>query len=154
MIDTAQYYCIEGTVGDAVRASGVDRKEVTVITKFWGHLHHDPAEALRISLEDLKLDYVDIFLMHWPFAITPQGEPLRINESPTFVETWKMMEKLVSPKCRAIGVSNFSQKTLETLLESATIVPAVNQVELHAFNPCFRLVPYCQSKGIQVMSWR
>ncbi|KAJ0420211.1 NADP-dependent oxidoreductase domain-containing protein [Aspergillus carlsbadensis] len=82
-----------------------------------------------------------------------QVEVLRIDESPTFVETWKKMEACVGDKCRAIGVSNFTQKTLNALLEAATIVPVVNQVELHVFNPNHRLVPYCQEKGIHVMSW-
>jgi glycerol 2-dehydrogenase (NADP+) len=143
-------------VGRAVRASGVPRSEITVVTKFWGHWHHDPAAALEVSLKALDLEYVDVFLMHWPWATTPEPEkrPLRINESPTFVETWRKMEELVGPRCRAIGVSNFTQKTLDVLLASARIVPAVNQIELHALNPNLKLVPYCKSKGIHVMSWR
>ncbi|KAH7024083.1 GCY protein [Ilyonectria destructans] len=155
LIDTAQLYGVESDVGRAIRASGVPREEITVVTKFWSDWHHDPGEALRISLADTGLDYIDIFLMHWPCATTPAPDKktLRIHESPTFVETWKMMEGLVGPKCRAIGVSNFTQKTLDTLLSSAKIVPAVNQVELHALNPNLKLVPYCQSKGIHVMSW-
>ncbi|KAK7754521.1 hypothetical protein SLS62_003541 [Diatrype stigma] len=154
LIDTAQYYGSEAAVGQAVRASGVPRSEITIVTKFGADLHHDPAKALRISLQALGLDYIDVFLMHWPFAVSPEGKPLRIHESPTFVETWQRMEPLVGPQCRAIGVSNFAQKTIDALLESATIVPAVNQVELHALNPNLKLVPYCQSKGIHVISWR
>lgn len=100
------------------------------------------------------MEYVDLFLIHWPCSQTPDMKPLTYGESPTFVETWKMMEQLVGPKCRGIGVSNFTQKTLETLLESASTVPAVNQIELHALNPNLKLVPYCQSKGIHPMSWR
>ncbi|KAH8738401.1 aldo/keto reductase [Ilyonectria robusta] len=155
LIDTAQLYGVESDVGRAIRVSGVPREEITVVTKFWSDWHHNPGEALRISLAETGLDYIDIFLMHWPCATTPAPEEktLRIHESPTFVETWKMMEGLVGPKCRAIGVSNFTQKTLDTLLSSAKIVPAVNQVELHALNPNLKLVPYCQSKGIHVMSW-
>ncbi|KAI5240345.1 hypothetical protein E4T42_08406 [Aureobasidium subglaciale] len=155
LVDTAQYYGIESVVGRAVRNSGVPRSEITVITKFWSHWHHDPAEALRISLKDLDIEYVDILLMHWPFATTPAPERkhLRKDQSPTFVETWKMMEKLVGPQCRAIGVSNFTQKTLDELLPHCNIVPVVNQVELHAFNPNHQLVPYCVSRGIHVMSW-
>ncbi|KAG9664435.1 hypothetical protein KCU64_g665, partial [Aureobasidium melanogenum] len=155
LIDTAQFYGIESVVGDAVRESGIPRSEITVITKFWSHWHHDPAQALQISLRDLSIEYVDIFLMHWPFATTPDPErkPLRKDQSPTFIETWKMMEKLVGPKCRAIGVSNFTQKTLDELLPYCEVVPVVNQVELHAFNPNHKLVPDCESKGIHVMSW-
>ncbi|KAF9887914.1 hypothetical protein FE257_009436 [Aspergillus nanangensis] len=154
LIDTAQYYFVEPAVGEAVRASGIPRSEITVITKFWCEWHHNPAEALQRSLDALGLDYIDIFLMHWPCAATPDGKhPLPITASPTFVETWKMMEKCVGPRCKAIGVSNFTQKTLEVLLAEARIVPVVNQVELHAFNPNLKLVPYCREKGIQVMSW-
>jgi glycerol 2-dehydrogenase (NADP+) len=155
LIDTAQYYFVEDVVGEAVRASGIPRSEITVITKFWSDWHHDPAAALEKSLDALGLEYIDIFLMHWPCASTPDNKGvLRIDESPTFVETWKKMEACVGDRCRAIGVSNFTQKTLDTLLAEATIVPVVNQVELHAFNPNHRLVPYCQEKGIHVMSWR
>ena len=136
-----------------MRNSGVPRSEITIVTKYWGDYHHDVAAALELSLKGLSLDYIDVFLMHWPWAMTPEGKPLRINESPTFVETWKQMEELVGDQCRGIGVCNFNQKTLSILLEHATIVPAVNQVELHALNPCLKLVPYCQSKGIHVMGW-
>lgn len=64
-----------------------------------------------------------------------------------------MMEALVGDKCRAIGVSNFAQKTLDELIRATKIVPAINQVELHAMNPNLKMVPYCQEKGIVVMSW-
>ncbi|KAH6867529.1 NADP-dependent oxidoreductase domain-containing protein [Thelonectria olida] len=153
LIDTAQYYGIESVVGRAVRNSGVPRSEICIVTKYWGNYHHDVATALQKSLDDLSLDYIDVFLMHWPWATTPDGKILRIHESPTFVETWKQMEKLIGPTCKGIGVCNFTQKTLSVLLEHATIVPAVCQVELHALNPCLKLVPYCQSKGIHVMGW-
>ncbi|KAJ5281875.1 hypothetical protein N7478_007247 [Penicillium angulare] len=154
LIDTAQHYHVEPAVGEAVRLSGIPRSEITVITKFWGHWHHDPAQALQISLDALGLDYIDVFLMHWPNAATTDlKEYLPITASPTFIDTWKLMEKCVGDQCRAIGVSNFSQKLLDELLAATTVVPAVNQVELHAFNPNLRLVPYCQEKGIQVMSW-
>jgi len=153
MIDTAQAYGVEPVVGDAVRESGVPRSEICLVSKFWAHFHHDPAQALRISLENLKLDYVDIYLMHWPTAESPDKKTLGINDSPTFTETWKLMEPLVGKGTKAIGVSNFTEKTLEVLLKEAKIVPVVNQVELHALNPCLKLVPYCQSKGIVVTSW-
>ncbi|KAL1908637.1 hypothetical protein Sste5344_005461 [Sporothrix stenoceras] len=155
LIDTAQFYQVEAIVGRAIKASGVPREKITVVTKFWGYWHHDPAAALEISLRDLGLDYIDVFLMHWPAAMTPLPEAKTVlpTEIPTTVETWKKMEALVGNKCHTIGVSNFTQKTLATLLESATIVPAVNQVELHALNPNLALVPWCIEHGIQVVSW-
>lgn len=124
------------------------------MTKIWGDAHHDPAAALQKTLKDTGLDCVDMFLMHWPCALTPDGKTVMPNEEPSFVETWKKMEKLVGPQCKSIGVSNFTQKTMDILLKEAEIVPAINEVELHAMNPNFKLVPYCQEKGIQVVSWR
>jgi glycerol 2-dehydrogenase (NADP+) len=155
LIDTAQYYNVEHVVGRAVRNSGIPRSDIMVVTKLWQEWHHDPAAALSISLAQLELDYVDIMLMHWPFATTPAPEKkmLRKWEEPTFRDTWAGMEDMVGPRCHAIGLSNFSQTTIDELLETARIIPAVNQVELHAFNPCLKLVPYCQEKGIHVMSW-
>lgn len=155
MIDTAQCYGVENIVGAAVRESGIPRSEIIIVTKFWGVWHHDPATALEISLRDLNVDYIDIMLMHWPWATSPDGKQLLGPEdSPTYVETWKKMEALVGPKCRAIGVSNFTQKTLGVLLRESKIVPVVNQVELHALNPNLKLVPWCEERGIKVTSWR
>ncbi|KAF6838640.1 putative aldo/keto reductase [Colletotrichum musicola] len=155
LIDTAQLYGVEDVVGRAIRNSGVPRSEIVVVTKFWGEWHHDPAAALQVSLDALGLDYVDVFLMHWPWATTPAPEKkvLKKWESPTFIETWKLMEPLVGERCRAIGVSNFMPKVIDELLAEAKIVPAINQVELHTFNPNLKLVPYCQEKGIHVMGW-
>ncbi|EFX06370.1 aldo-keto reductase [Grosmannia clavigera kw1407] len=156
MIDTAQIYGVERVVGRAIGESGVPRDQITVVTKFWGYWHHDPAAALAISLRDLGLDYVDIFLMHWPQAMTPLPDAavLPPTASPTITQTWRRMEALVGPRCRAIGVSNFTQRTLGQLLDShVAVVPAVNQVELHALCPNLRLLPYCQQHGIQVVSW-
>jgi glycerol 2-dehydrogenase (NADP+) len=154
LIDTANFYGVESVVGSAILKSGVPRSSITLITKFWGHMHHDPAAALQQSLDSLGEKYVDVFLMHWPWATTPEGATLGVDESPTYMETWRAMESLVGEKCRSIGVSNFTQKTLEKLLENCSVVPVVNQVELHVLNPCFKLVDYCQRMGIHVMSWR
>ncbi|KAF4829561.1 putative reductase 1 [Colletotrichum tropicale] len=153
LIDTAQLYGVEHVVGRAIRKSDVPRNEITVVTKFWGNHHDDVESALEISLSQLDLDYVDIFLMHWPWATTSDGRVLCPSESPTFVDTWKLMEQLSKEKCRGIGVCNFTEKTLETLLEHAKVPPAINQIELHALNPCIKLLPYCESKGIHVMAW-
>lgn len=155
LIDTAQYYGVESIVGSAIRESGISREEITVVTKFWGEWHHDPATALKRSLQDMGLEYVDILFMHWPCALSADGKQvLGIDESPTFVETWQKMEHLVGEQCKAIGVSNFTQKTLAELLQRCKVVPVVNQVELHALNPGLELVPWCEARGIKVMSWR
>ncbi|KAK4556233.1 hypothetical protein LTR86_006930 [Recurvomyces mirabilis] len=153
LIDTAQYYGIESVVGEAIRDSGIRRENITVITKLWGSSFHDPAAALQKSLSDMNIGYIDLFLMHWPNTMSPDDQPQKYPGDPPFWEAWKSMEKLVGDKCKSIGVSNFTQKTLDKLLENATIVPAVNEVELHALNPNNKLVPYCDDKGIRVISW-
>jgi glycerol 2-dehydrogenase (NADP+) len=154
MIDTAQYYGVEGIIGDAIRSSGVPREDITVMTKFWCHRNHEPDKALEDSLRATKLDYIDILMMHWPTTMNPDETPTAYPGSPSYVESWKLMEKLVGPTCRSVGVSNFTEKLLGELLKEASLIPSVNEIELHAQNPNLKLVPYCQSKGIQVISWR
>ena len=91
--------------------------------------------------------------MHWPQA-SVDGKPIPYGQSPTFVETWKEMEKLLGTgKVRSIGVSNFSVKNLEILLKDASIVPATNQVEVHAWLPSTELKRYCEDKGIVLTAY-
>ncbi|KAJ9625201.1 hypothetical protein H2204_010588 [Knufia peltigerae] len=160
LIDTAQYYGVEKVVGSAIRKSGVPRSSIIVITKFWSHWHHDPAAALRQSLADLEIDYIDIFAMHWPNLMLKEGVPEPWGAKPDFIDTWVMMENLLldeslglKDKVRGLGVSNFTRKLLEPLLERCRLKPLINEVELHAMNPNLKLVPWCQKNGIQVISW-
>ena len=141
LVDTAQYYGVEAIIGFATRDSGIPCSKITVITKFWDVWHHDPATALTNSLRDLDVSDVDILMMHWPTAMTLDEQPMAYPGEPPFWDTWKAMEMLVGDKCRAIGVSNFTQKTLEILLQRVMMAPVVNEVELHALNPNLRLVP-------------
>lgn len=125
-IDTAQMYGNEKEVGQAVRESGLDRADVFVTSKL-NNGAHAPAEAARAfdrSLEELGFDYLDLFLIHWPL---PGG-------SGDFVETWKALEEIYrSGRVKAIGVSNFQQNHLRRLLDNSTVVPAVNQIEVHPY---------------------
>ncbi|KAI5842801.1 NADP-dependent oxidoreductase domain-containing protein [Tricharina praecox] len=167
-IDCAFAYGNEAEVGRAftrVFSEGkVSRSEVFVTTKLWGTWHTRTTEALEASLKNLGLDYVDLYLMHWPIPLNPSGNhpffPTKpdgtreVLEDWSFVDTWKAMEKLVdSGKTKAIGVSNCSIPYLEHLLKSATIVPAVNQVELHPLLPQEKLVAYCKEKGIRMTAY-
>jgi 2,5-diketo-D-gluconate reductase A len=124
-IDTAEMYGNERGVGEAVRASGIDRGEIFVTSKL-NNGYHDPddaAKAFQQTLDTLDIDYVDLFLMHWP--LPGVGD---------YVETWKAMERMYEGgEVRAIGVSNFKQHHLERLLGGSTIVPAVNQIEIHPY---------------------
>lgn len=149
-LDTAFGYGNEEAVGRAIRDSGVPRKEIFVTTKLASIHHGTVAEGFERSMKNLGLDYVDLYLMHWPQANDEEtGRTFAPEESPTYVETWQAMEKLLpSGRVKSIGVSNFSIKTLEVLLPQAKILPATNQVELHPSLPCFELLEYCKAKNI------
>jgi len=149
-IDTAAAYENEAEVGAGIKASGISRKEFWLTTKLNNPDHHRAAEALDESLQKLGTDYVDLYLMHWPCSTDPKDTNKHLPDW-DFIKTWAEMQKLVETgKAKNIGVSNFAIKNLERLLSapSTTIVPAVNQIELHPNNPSPKLVAYNTSKGI------
>ncbi|TCD64297.1 hypothetical protein EIP91_004275 [Steccherinum ochraceum] len=154
-LDTAVFYANEEDVGKGIRNSGVPREEIFLTTKLNGTDHGRVEAAFNESFERLNIGYIDLYLMHWPQGYDPQtGRPYQPDESPTFVETWKAMEKLLDTgKVKSIGVSNFSVKNLEILLAAATIVPAVNQIEVHPMYPQFAEQEYCKAKGIVVTAY-
>ncbi|KAF8484364.1 Aldo/keto reductase [Gautieria morchelliformis] len=147
--DTAAGYGNEEAVGKAIRESNVPREEIFVTTKYKQWLNVETvAENFNMSLEKLGLGHIDLWLMHWPMAMK-NGRTLGPDDSPTFVDTWKEMEKVYEQgKVKSIGVSNFSIKTLEVLLKHAKIVPVTNQVELHPSYPQNDLLQYCKVKNI------
>ncbi|KAK9464162.1 NADP-dependent oxidoreductase domain-containing protein [Lipomyces oligophaga] len=162
-IDTAFVYGNEAEVGKAIADSGVPREELFVTTKLWCTDHSKAAEALDVSLKNLGLDYVDLYLMHWPVSFAP-GESLfptlpdgstAFDKSWDFCKTWELMQKLPKEKARAIGISNFSTVNLNILLESSIckVIPAVNQVELHPYLPQHKLLALCKEKGIHVTAY-
>lgn len=126
------------------------RSELWITTKLDNPWHKRVPEGIDTSLKNLGLDYVDLYLMHWPCSSDPTDLKKHL-EGWNFLDTWREMQKLVgSGKVRNIGVSNFGIKNLERLLNdpSTKIVPAVNQIELHPCNPSPKLVAYNTSKGI------
>ncbi len=144
-IDTAKVYGNERTVGEAVRQCGIPREEIFVTTKLWNSDQgfDTSISAFNESLKQLGLDYIDLFLVHWPL------EDVR-------VDSWKALETLYEGgSLRSIGVSNFMIDHLEELIEQSSIIPAVNQVELHPYNYQHRkdLVEFCQSIGTQVEAY-
>ena len=142
-IDTATLYYNETGVGQAVKDSGIAREELFITTKVWNtdQGYESTLRAFEDSRKKLGLDYVDLYLIHWP------GKEL-------FIDTWKALEKLYADGwVKAIGVSNFHEHHLEQLLASSHIVPAVNQVELHPLLSQKPLLAYCQSKGIRMEAW-
>ncbi|KAG9220633.1 hypothetical protein CCMSSC00406_0003732 [Pleurotus cornucopiae] len=120
--------------------------------------HDRVRESFEESLQNLQCGYVDLYLMHWPFAVitdsSGQSRTLRPDEHPTFIDTWKEMEKLLDTgKVKTIGVSNFSVKTLTELLPHCTVIPATNQVELHPCLPQAELKVFCEEKGILLTAY-
>lgn len=116
---------------------------------------HEVEKGISSSLKNLDTEYLDLFLIHWPVAVSPTDDKALVPDW-TFIDTWKEMQKLpASGRVRSIGVSNFQITHLEKLLAdpSTTIVPAVNQIELHPYNPSPKLVEYNRSKGIHVTGY-
>ncbi|KAF8999816.1 reductase AKOR2 [Cyathus striatus] len=163
-IDTATIYQTEPAVGKAIRDSGIPREEIFVTTKLpWNHFGK-VRESLEQSLQRLGLDYVDLYLIHWPQSVVYEGDEvffptnadgaLKVVDSPTFSDAYAEMEKLLQEgKTKSIGVSNFSIKTLEELSKTAKVTPAVNQIELHPYLQQPELLEYCASKGIAVAAY-
>ncbi|MGV8885385.1 MAG: aldo/keto reductase [Microbacteriaceae bacterium] len=144
-IDTAAIYGNEVGVGAAIEKSGIPRDELFITTKLWNSDQGTQSafDAIDLSLEKLGLDYVDLYLIHWP---TPQRG--------LFTETWLAMEQIAADeKTRSIGVSNFQPNHLDTLLAGSTVVPAVNQVELHPEFQQRAVREYAAAHGIQIESW-
>ncbi|MBX7466122.1 aldo/keto reductase [Streptomyces sp. MAG02] len=124
-IDTAQMYGNEKEVGQAVRDSGLDRDDVFVTSKLNNdaHAHDDALAAFDRTMEELGLDHLDLFLIHWP--LPGKGD---------FTQTWKAMEEIYgSGRAKTIGVSNFQPHHLRRLMETGVVVPAVNQIEVHPY---------------------
>lgn len=146
LIDTASLYQNEAGVGRAIKASGIDRSDIFVTTKLWNSDQgaKNVRPAFLESLKRLGLEYIDLYLIHWPMPAVG-----------LYVETWKEFEKLQAEGLvRSIGVSNFTVETLDELKKQSTVVPAVNQIELHPYLPQRHLRDYAATNGIQIESWR
>ncbi|GAA2864102.1 aldo/keto reductase [Lactobacillus intestinalis] len=145
-IDTAAAYGNEESVGAAIKKSGINRHELFVTTKLWNsdHGYQNTKKAIDTSLEKLGLDYLDLYLIHWP-----NPAAMRDNWAELNAESWQAMEEAVQAgKIRAIGVSNFRKHHLDELLKTAEIKPAVNQNYLNPSDMQEDLVKYNDSLGI------
>lgn len=142
-IDTASLYANEKEVGEAVRASNVPRKDIFITTKVWNtdQGYDQTLRAFEKSLKLLEMDYVDLYLTHWP-----------ITE--TFVDTYRAIERLYDEKLiRATGVANHHQHHLEAIAVKANVKPMVNQIECHPRLTQFDLREYCAEQEIAITSW-
>ncbi|KAI1631185.1 NADP-dependent oxidoreductase domain-containing protein [Biscogniauxia mediterranea] len=171
-LDCAWFYRNEDEVGEAIRDflkenPSVKREDLFITTKVWNHLH-EPEEvkwSLESSLKNFGVDYIDLFLIHWPIAaekddqympkIGPDGKYIikkELTENPE--PTWRAMESLLaSGKTRAIGVSNWTIPGLKQLLSFAKVKPQVNQIEVHPFLPNQELLDFCKQNDILVEAY-
>ncbi|KAK4087034.1 hypothetical protein Purlil1_8553 [Purpureocillium lilacinum] len=158
-IDCALIYRNEKEVGDAIKASGVPRSEIFITSKLWNTHQPDVAAGLAQTLKDLQTDYLDLYLIHWPVRLVPNETSDLLPTNPDGTrsidfswnqqDTWRQMEEVYrAGKVKAIGVSNWSVPYLEHLQKMWTVVPAVNQVELHPYNPQHKLKEWCDQHGI------
>ncbi|KAL8926467.1 MAG: hypothetical protein Q9172_001770 [Xanthocarpia lactea] len=162
-IDTARIYGTEPAVGAAIKESGIPRSKIFITTKLWNNAHHpdDVEPALDASLADLGTDYVDLYLMHWPVAFARGDKMLpkdnngkMINGDTDYVDTWKAMEKTFKKgKAKAIGISNFSRKETERLMNESEVVPAAHQIEVHPYLQQREACEWFRSKGIHVQQY-
>ncbi len=146
-IDTAEMYGNEAEVGEAIRTSGIDRGEIFVTSKLNNSFHEpgDAREAFDTTLSKLGMDYVDLFLIHWPL-------PTRFNGD--YVSTWQTLEEFHRDgRSRSIGVSNFQPDHLERLASETDTVPAINQIEVHPYFTNDAARRYGQEHGIATEAW-
>lgn len=139
-IDTAMIYQNEEEVGRAIADSGIPRSELFITTKLWNDDHNDVQEAFNTSLRKLGLEYVDLYLMHWPVE--------------TRLDAYKAMESIYeSGTAKAIGVCNFTERHLSELLMNTQVIPTVNQVEFNPFLNQNELKSFCESRGIKIEAY-
>ena len=146
MIDTASRYENEAEVGEAERKSGIPREEIFLATKMWPTEmgYEETKEAFARSVNKLRTDYIDLYLIHWP-RLNPQDMQWRQK----IRDTWRAMEELYEAgKIRAIGISNFRPHHIEALLKTAKIAPMVNQIRLCPGETQDELVAYCKERNI------
>ncbi|KAL2215490.1 aldo-keto reductase [Thermoascus aurantiacus ATCC 26904] len=164
-IDTAAVYQNEAEVGAGWKKSGVPREEIFITSKLWNTHHHPDhvEEALNKTLKDLQTDYLDLYLVHWPvsfeyssetlFPVDPVTKRYRLANVP-IADTWAALEKQVrAGKIRSIGISNFTIEQTQELLKTATIPPAVNQIEAHPWLQQPELMKFMKEKNILVVAY-
>lgn len=149
--DTASFYGTETYLAEAIRQSGLPRKDFFIASKLWKTEmgYENARDAFRRTLENLETDYLDLYLIHWPLP-----EPGYENWKELDRETWRALEELYAEgKIRAIGLSNFLPHHIENILAGCTVRPAVDQIEYHPGYSQEAAVQYCREKGILVQAW-
>ena len=149
--DTASFYDTEESLGEAIKETKIPREELFIASKAWKTEmgYTNVKKAFEQSLEKLQMDYLDLYLIHWPIPEDGYEDWKQLD-----IDTWKAMEELYHEgKVKAIGVSNFLPHHLENLLENCDVKPAVNQIEFHPGYTQEMTVNYCQERDILVQAW-
>lgn len=161
-LDCAAVYGNEDRIGAAIRQTGIAREELWITSKVWNDRHHDVLGACRQSLADLQLDYLDMYLAHWPFpnfhppgcAVESRSPDARPYIHEEFLRTWRQLEQLVDlGLARHIGTSNMTIPKLTLLLRDARIKPAVNEMELHPHFQQPELFEFVRANGIEPVGY-
>ncbi|XP_035433173.1 aldo-keto reductase family 1 member B1 [Spodoptera frugiperda] len=166
-IDCAHLYFNEKEVGEAIKEKIkqgiVKREDLFITSKIWNTYHRPDLveKAVKISLSDLGLDYLDLYLIHWPMAYKEGSDPFPsdangkvIYSDVDYVDTWKAMENLVEKGLvKSIGVSNFNSVQLTRILNAATIKPVTNQVECHPYLNQTKLFDFCEARGVTLTAY-
>ena len=163
-LDCAAFYGNEGEVGAGIVASGVPRSQIFITSKLWNTKHHpeDVEAACRKTLADLGVDYLDLYLIHWPVAFQRGEDGFPKNEDGTIkydteihpTTTWLAMEKLVEKGLtKSIGLSNFNSMQIADVLEKGSVKPVTNQVECHPYLGQAKLLDFCKERGITITAY-
>ncbi|MGI6400992.1 MAG: aldo/keto reductase [Thermoguttaceae bacterium] len=150
-VDTASAYENEESVGKGIKESGLKRDDIFLTTKLWNsdRGYESALSACQKSLERLDLEYIDLYLIHWPANDKTYDDPVKVNK-----DTWRAFEKLQKDGLvRSIGLSNFLEPHIKQLLDDAEILPAVDQIEIHPGFPQFDTIKYCKENDILVEAW-
>ena len=151
LIDTASIYGNEIAIGKGIEASGIARKELFVTSKVWRESlgYQSTKVEFEKTLDRLKLEYLDLYLIHWPANAKNYDNWQKTNS-----DTWRALEELQAEgKIKSIGVSNFFQKHLESLFQTAKVIPSINQIEFHPGYWQPQLVDFCKQHNVVVESW-
>ncbi|KAF2644002.1 Aldo/keto reductase [Massarina eburnea CBS 473.64] len=172
-LDLAKIYENQKEVAEGLKRAfadipGLKREDIFITSKLW-NTQHDPAHveaALDDTLAELELEYLDLYLIHWPVSFGPGKDPhsdlfpatsdsneVNIDTSIPNSETWKAVSKLPKSKTRSVGVSNFTYRSLKELVDKTGIVPAVNQIERHPYLPSKELIEYAKEKNIHITAY-
>lgn len=144
-IDTAAIYGNEKGVGIGLKQCSVSREDLFITSKLWNTFqgYDSTLEAFEVTMSDLQLEYLDLYLIHWP-----------LPNNKKYIATWKAMERLYKEgRIRAIGVSNFEPEWIQNIIDECEIVPMVNQVECHPYFQQTEMQKFCKQNGIQMQAW-